>query len=391
MTPSTSQSPMHRSSRRLRYLVWALIAAALLALGTVPRLQASQEAKTAAAQSAVAKVRVVNPDNSPGTSTISMPGTLEAWTEASIRARSSGYVEHWYADIGAQVTAGQTLATLVAPELEAGLRQARDEQATAQANFDIAATTAARWQAMLRQKATSAQEAEQRGAELNARRAELSAAKANVVRLAQSVTYTRLVAPFDGVITSRAVDVGTLVDAGAPTELFHEVQSSRLRLVLSVPDAQAAAVRCGMAVQVEVGSRLIDAKVARTAGAIDLASRMQRVEVDLPNADGTLLPGQYVRVLLSAAAHAPGSIVPVEAVLYRPAGPQIAVVGSNQEVALRKVHVRQDLGTRLLVDPPLAADTRLVANPGDSIASGDRVEIVADAKSTGAVHRKGDR
>ncbi len=354
----------------------ATLVLALLAAGAVPHWQAQARARQLAAGNAVPKVHVVQPGVARADATITLPGTLAAWTDASLRARSSGYVTRWTADIGSRVRAGQTLATIVAPELDAALQQARSDQATAQANFDIAQSSARRWQTMLQDKATSRQEAEQRAADLDARRAQLDAAKANVARLAQAVTYTRIVAPFDGVITARNVDVGTLVDAASPAELFHEVQSARLRALVSVPDSEAAAVRAGIHVRIACGARTIDGVVARTAGALDPSSRMLRVEVDVPNADGTLLPGQYVQVVLTPEAQVAGSSLPVETVLYRPEGPRVAIVGADGRVALRPVSVIRDLGTTLVVSPTLAPETRIVANPADSIVDGQEVQAV---------------
>jgi membrane fusion protein, multidrug efflux system len=371
MKPSSSFVVRHAGRWTAATLVLALLAA-----GTVPRWQARARAQQLAAGNAVPEVRVVHPGVARSDATITLPGTLAAWTDASLRARSSGYVTQWTADIGSHVRAGQTLATIVAPELDAALRQARGDQATAQANFDIARSSAQRWQTMLQAKATSSQEAEQRVADLDARRAQLDAAKANVARLAQAVAYTRIVAPFDGVVTARNVDVGTLVDAASPAELFHEMQSARLRALVSVPDSEVAAVRAGIHVRIACGARAVDGVIARTAGALDPSSRMLRVEVDVPNADGTLLPGQYVQVTFAPDTQVAGSSLPVETVLYRPEGPRVAIVGADGRVELRPVSVIRDLGTTLVVAPTLAPETRIVANPADSIVDGQEVRTV---------------
>ncbi|MBV8122711.1 MAG: biotin/lipoyl-binding protein, partial [Paucibacter sp.] len=181
------------SSNRRHARRWApaAILLVLLAAGGVPRWQAQVHARQLAARNAVMNVQVIHPALSHADATITLPGTLTAWSDASLRARSSGYVTHWSADIGSHVHAGQTLATILAPELDAALEQARSDQATAQANFDIAQSSAQRWQDMLQGKATSRQEAEQRMADLQVRRAQLAAARANVARLAQAVSYTR--------------------------------------------------------------------------------------------------------------------------------------------------------------------------------------------------------
>lgn len=379
MKSSSSFAALHAGRLSAATLVLALLAA-----GAVPHWRAQARARQLSAGNAVPKVRVVQPGVAHSDAAITLPGTLAAWADASLRARSSGYVAHWSADIGSRVRAGQTLATIVAPELDAALQQARDDQATAQANFDIARSSAQRWQEMLQDKATSRQEAQQRTADLEARRAQLDAAKANVDRLAQAVAYTRIVAPFDGVITARNVDVGTLVDAASPAELFHEVQSARLRALVSVPDSEAAMVRAGIPVRIACGARTVDGAVARTAGALDPASRMLRVEVDVPNADGTLLPGQYVQVTLAPDAQVAGSSLPVETVLYRPEGPRVAIVGADGRVALRPVSIVRDLGTTLVVAPALAPETRVVADPGDSIVDGQKVQTTTAPQASRA-------
>jgi len=351
---------------------------ALLALGAAPRLRAAEHAGQAAADQSITPVRTVAPSPPQAGPAATLPGTLEPWAEASVRARSSGYVAAWSVDIGAHVVAGQTLATLVAPDLQAALDQARATAATARANLALAQTTADRWQALLRTRSTSPQEADQKLAELAARRTELAAAEANAARLAQSVAWTRIAAPFDGVVTARDVDVGSLVDAGGAGELFHVAQTTRLRAVVSVPDALASGIRPGLPVQVRCGERLLDARVARSAGALDLASRALRVEVDVPNADGALLPGQFVQVLVGDVPPA-GSQLPIEALLFRPSGPTIALAGADGRVHLRTVHVARDLGTRVVVEPALPPDTRVIVSPGDGIVDGTPVRAVGAA------------
>lgn len=387
-TSPMNESKPHRPSR-LRPWMLAPIAIALVALGAIPRFQADGRARQAAAAADVTRVTVTHPQAVAPTATITLPGTLQPWAEASVRARSSGYVASWQADIGSRVKAGQLLATVVAPELDAALRQARSDEANAQANVDIAQVSARRWADMLARHATSAQEADQRQADLASRQALLASAKANTAKLAQSVAYTRIVAPFDGVVTVRNVDVGTLVDANAPTELFHVMQSSTLRTMVSVPDDEAAGLKPGMAVGVLLGTRLIDARISRSAASLDVASRMLRIEIDVPNPDGSLLPGQFVQIRLDPVARMSGSVLPVEAVLYRPGGPQVALVGTGGQVTMQKVRVARDLGTQLVVTPPLPDQAQVVAHPGDSIAGGQVVQVTAPPPSGAASGAKG--
>jgi len=376
IAPPSLPSP---SRPQARWRVWLLVPAALalLVLGAVPRLRAQSRAEMRAAAQQVPQVRIVQPQAPGAAPAVTLPATLQAWSDAAIRARDSGYVAQWSADIGRRVTKGQTLALLVAPELDAALRQARSDAATARANFEIAQTSAQRWQEMLRTKVTSQQEVDQKAADLAARRAQLDAAEANVARLAQTVAYTRIVAPFDGVVTARAVDVGTLVDAGAAGELFHEMQTARLRVVVSVPDDLATAVRPGLPVRVDCGGRVLGATIARSAGALDAGSRTLRAEIDLDNADGGLLPGQYVQVHLQPDTPVAGSLLPIETVLFRPDGPTLAVVGDDGRVHLQRVRIARDFGTRVIVEPALPVKTQVVVSPGDAIVDGQAVQVAS--------------
>jgi len=365
------------ASRRSGLGIWMLVPAiaALVGVGAVPRFLARTHAAAAAADNALATVRVVHPGPAPASAVLRLPATLQPWAEASIRARSSGYVASWSADIGAHVRAGQTLATVVAPELSDAVRQANDEQVAAQAAYDLAQTSAARWEQLLRANSTSLQEAQQKQAEAQTARARLSAAKDNVIRIGRQLAYTTIVAPFDGVITARGVDVGTLVDGGAAPELFHIVQTSKLRVVLSVPDDQATAVRAGLPAQVLAGGQVLQTTVARSSASLDPSSRMLRVEADLPNGDGALLPGTYAQVQLNPPGLAAGSALPIEAVLYRPQGPVIALVNDAGRVTLQSVQITEDLGSQVVVSPALPPRANVIANPGDSIEAGSRVRL----------------
>jgi membrane fusion protein, multidrug efflux system len=228
----------------------ACLAAALLVAGIVPRL----EARTAQAQQVAAQreliVSTVAPKPAPATQDLLLPGSIMSWADASIYARTSGYVQHWYADIGAHVKAGQTLAQIDTPELDAQLQQARADEATANANYRFASSTAQRWQTMLQTQSVSDQDAQAKTSDAAAKLATLQAAQANVARLQELVSYQNVTAPFDGVITARNVQVGALVTAGGtpglatmPGELFHISQTDRLRVYVDVPQDDAASLR----------------------------------------------------------------------------------------------------------------------------------------------------
>ncbi|WP_082814323.1 efflux RND transporter periplasmic adaptor subunit [Paraburkholderia monticola] len=362
-------------------------AVALLSIGIVPRL----EARTAQTQQLAAQreliVSTLTPTRAPATQDLLLPGSIMSWADASIYARTSGYVQHWYADIGAHVKAGQTLAQIDTPELDAQLQQARADAATAEANYRFASSTAQRWQTMLQTQSVSQQDAQAKTSDAAARLATLQAAQANVARLQELVSYQNLTAPFDGVITARNVQVGALVTAGGtpglatmPGELFHIAQTDRLRIYVDVPQDDASRVAPGTAVSVttqQYPGRRFEASVARSSNVIDPVSRTLRVEVDVDNHDGALMPGAYAQVHLALTTATPALELPVSALLFRPDGVTIAVVNAQNKVQLRKVTIGRDFGTYVEVATGLAATDRVIDNPGDAIADGQSVRVAA--------------
>ncbi|CAG9262840.1 Efflux transporter periplasmic adaptor subunit [Paraburkholderia unamae] len=365
----------------------ACLAAALLAAGIVPRL----EARTAQAQQVAAQrdliVATLVPQRAPASQDLLLPGSVMSWADASIYARTSGYVQHWYADIGAHVKAGQTLAQIDTPELDAQLQQARADAATAQANYRFASSTAQRWQTMLQTQSVSPQDAQAKTSDAAAKLATLQAAQANVSRLQELVSYQNVTAPFDGVITARNVQVGALVTAGGtpglatmPGELFHIAQTDRLRVYVDVPQDDASLVTPGTAVWLmtqQYPGRRFAASVARTSNVIDPVSRTLHVEVDVDNHDGALMPGAYAQVHLALTTATPALELPVSALLFRPDGVTIAVVDAHDKVQLRKVTIGRDFGTYVEVATGLAASDRVIDNPGDAIANGQSVHVTA--------------
>ena len=370
-------------------LAFGAIAAALLVIGIVPRLHASTALTSQAAAQHALSVSVIKPRSAPAVQELLLPGSVMPYADASIYARTSGYLEHWYADIGARVKTGQTLAVIQTPELDAQLSQARADEATAQANFNYAKVSAQRWQDMLKTQSVSQQDTDTKVSDMQAKRAMLQSAQANVQRLSELVSYEKVSAPFDGVVTARNVDVGALVTAGGspglaamPGELFHVEQTDTLRVFVDVPQNDAPYVTPGTAVYLSVqqypGRRFV-AKVARSAGAIDPVSRTLHVEVDVDNRDGALLPGAYAQVHLALQNASPALDLPVSALLFRPNGVTVAVVDSTGKTALKTVTVGRDFGTHVEVTTGLTATDRVIDNPGDAISPGEPVQIVSSA------------
>jgi RND family efflux transporter MFP subunit len=370
---------------RVLPLTLTAIVAALLVVGIVPRLQASAAlTQQTSAQSAV-NVSVISPRAAPADHELLLPGAITPYAEASIYARTSGYVAHWNSDIGARVQSGQTLAVINAPDLDAQLSQARADEATAQANFNLAKITAERWQAMLKTQSVAQQDADTKTSDMEARRAMLASAQANVAHLAELVSYEKVTAPFSGVITARNVDVGTLVTAGGTPgspgmsgELFHIQQTSVLRVFVDVPQNEAPYVTANTGVYLTVEQypgRSIAARVARTTGTIDPVSRTLKVEVDVDNQDGALLPGAYAQVHLQLQSSTPALDLPVSALLFRPNGVTVATVDSSNKTVLKTVHIGRDFGTHVEITTGLSATDRVINNPGDSLSAGQAVQI----------------
>jgi membrane fusion protein (multidrug efflux system) len=384
---TTAEAAIRR--RFMMPLAFGAIAAALLVIGIVPRLQASTALTSQAAAQHALSVSVIKPRNAPAIEELLLPGSVMPYADASIYARTSGYLEHWYADIGARVKAGQTLAVIQTPELDAQLQQARADAATAQANSDYAKVSAQRWQDMLKTQSVSQQDTDTKVSDMEAKRAMLQSAQANVQRLSELVSYEKVSAPFDGVVTARNVDVGALVTAGGspglaalPGELFHVEQTDTLRVFVDVPQNDAPYVTPGTEVYLSVQQypgRRFAAKVARSAGAIDPVSRTMHVEVDVDNRDGALLPGAYAQVHLALQNASPALDLPVSALLFRPNGVTVAVVDSTGKTALKTVTIGRDFGTHVEVTTGLTATDRVIDNPGDAISPGEPVQIVSSA------------
>jgi membrane fusion protein (multidrug efflux system) len=391
LEPPDSNVEPAACARRRYVLPIALTATAvlLLVLGIVPRLHAST-ALTAQthAQSALV-VSVIRPRSAPEQQELLLPGSVTPFADAAIYARTSGYIERWTRDIGAKVTTGETLAIIQTPELDAQLAQARADQATAQANFAYADVTAKRWQQMLTTQSVSQQDADTRISDRDAKRAMLQSAVANVKRLTELVSYEKVTAPFSGVITARNVDVGALVSAGSAPglgsntgELFHVQQTDTLRVFVDVPQNDVPYITSGTSVYLSVqqypGKRFA-AKVARNTGSIDPVSRTLRVEVDVDNRDGALMPGAYAQVHLELDNAHPALDLPVSALLFRPDGVTVAIVDAAGKTALKSVGIGRDFGTSIEITTGLNATDRVIDNPGDAISAGQSVRITPNA------------
>jgi len=383
-TPSRHSPPAGARApdpRPKRYALIALGLAVILAVwGIASRLIARATLEGEAASAAIATVTTVKPSQGPASDTLVLPGTVQAFYEAPIYARTSGYLKAWYTDIGTTVKKGQLLAEIDAPEVDQQLRQAQADLATAQANYELARTTNERWQGLLATESVSQQDADQRAGDAAAKAAARQSAAANLARLRDLESFKRVVAPFDGVVTQRNTDVGALINAGQSpgSALFRVADTHRLRIYVSVPQAYAAAIQPGLTAGLVFADRpaqRYSAAVASTARALDPTSRTLQVELQIDNATGELLPGSYAQVHFTLSVGANTLRVPVNTVLFRAQGLQVATLDPEHRVHLKSITQGRDFGTEIEVLTGLDAADTLIVNPPDSISEGAAVRV----------------
>jgi RND family efflux transporter MFP subunit len=325
-------------------------------------------------RSAVPTVAVVHPIAEKPDVELVLPGSLLAFKESPIYARTNGYLLRWYKDIGSQVKKGDLLAQIDTPEVDQELNQARAAKQQMQAAMELAKITAARWENLRKTDSVSAQEADQQSSAYTQSQANLAAADANVRRLEELESFKNVYAPFAGVLTHRNVDPGALINSGAGgKELFDMAQVDTLRVFVSVPQAYAPYMKAGVKVTItlqELPGQKFAASVARTAEAIDPATRTLLTEVDVSNRDGRLLPGSFGEVHFAVGTDVQKLTVPVNAMLFRSAGAQVALVGPDDKIELRPLNIGRDYGTSLEVLGGLTVSDQIVVNPPDSLEQG---------------------
>jgi RND family efflux transporter MFP subunit len=386
-----SHPPGAADPRTRRYVLILGAFALLIAVwGIVSRLSARNALEKQAAQAAVATVSTAKPRRGPGEDTLVLPGTVQAFYEAPIYARTAGYLKAWYTDIGTAVKKGELLAEIETPEVDQQLRQAQADLATAEANYQLARTTNERWQGLLSSQSVSQQDADQRAGDAAAKAAARLSASANVARLQELESFKRVVAPFAGVVTQRNTDIGALINAGQTpgNALFRVADTHRLRIYVAVPQSYAAAIHPGLTAALVFADRpdkRYEAMVANTSRALDANSRTLQVELQIDNASGELLPGSYAQVHFTLTGADDTLRIPVNTVLFRTDGVQVAVLDAQHRVHLKSITQGRDFGTEVEVLSGLSADDVLVANPPDSISDGAEVRVApaAPGKSAG--------
>jgi RND family efflux transporter MFP subunit len=346
----------------------------------------SSEALAATTQTMEAEpVSVTHPQVGKPDNDLSLPSTLQAYSDSPIFARTNGYIAHWYADIGTHVHAGQLLAVIESPEVDQELNQARAALSQVQANVTLAGVTAKRYQELIGTNAVAQQEVDQNNQNLDAQTANLQSAMANVKRLEDMQSFEKVTAPFDGVITQRLTDVGNLINAGnsgVGAQLFRIAKIDVVRVFVPVPEIYSSQITDGLHASldlIQLPNRQFAGVVTRSSHSIDTMSHTLLTEIDVPNPSGQLMPGAYANVHIHLANEIQHLMIPTGAVLFQAAGPQVAVVNANHQVELHKVSIGRDFGNTIEITGGLSASDQVIASPPDYLVDGMRVTVQTSA------------
>ena len=368
-------------------IVVLLIAGAVIAVaGILHRLHARTALAEQTNTLAAPDVLLSKPQSGAPNSEIVLPGNVYAYEDAPIYARTNGYLSRWYFDIGAHVRKRQLLAVISSPEVDQQLLQAKADLATAESNAGYAKTTAKRYQDLLQSDAVSRQDTENFTTQAQSSNAAVKAQLANVQRLEELQSFEKIYAPFSGVITSRSIDVGQLIDQGANKELFHMSSTDVLRVYINVPQVYSRDALPGVKAQLtfsEYPGRSFEGTLVRTSKSIDINSRTLLAEVDVDNRKGELTPGAYTEVHLKVKTPVSSVIIPVSTLLFRKEGLQVAAVEHTSQgdiVKLLPIIIGHDNGNTVQVVSGLDANTPIITNPPDSIIEGEKVHVLQSSQ-----------
>jgi RND family efflux transporter MFP subunit len=379
----------HRGQSQRRLLFAALVALAgigVLAVGIRSRVRAETNLRAVTTQLAVPSVSVVTPKQTAPSQEIILPGNIQPFVTSPIYARTDGYLKKWYFDIGAHVKAGDLLAIIQTPEVDEQLAQAHSTLATAQANLQLAQITRDRYQALLTKHAVAQQDVDNAVGTYAANQAIVDADMANVRHYEALVSFEKVYAPFDGVITARNTDIGDLINSGSSTspktDLFDMSQTRTLRVYVNVPEEYSQGIKPGQTstdiTLAEFPGKRFPGKLVRTSEAINATTRTLLTEVDLDNPGATLLSGSYAEVHLQIPAHNSTFLLPVSSLIFRSDKLQVGVV-RNGKVTIADVTPGHDFGEQIEVVAGLNANDQVIVNPPDSLVSGQQVNIVQAA------------
>jgi RND family efflux transporter MFP subunit len=387
-----AQTPGSTAAKRRGWIIAAavfLAFAGVLISGILQRLHTSAALRGETVDLAVPTVSVVAPQRAAESQEIVLPGNVQPFTQSPIFARTNGYLEHWYFDIGAHVKKGQLLAVIASPEVNQQLQQARSNLLTAQANLELASITKERYQGLKKTNAVSQQDVDNAVGSYNANKAIVEADQAAVQQYSTLVSFEKVYAPFDGVITARNTDIGDLINSGSnanvKTDLFHIAQPGVLRVYVNVPEEYSQATTAGLAAELtlaEFPGQRFTGKLVRTAEAINYTTRTLLAEVDVSNPSGQLLSGAYAEVHFKVPGHVSTYILPVDTLLYRKEGLQVAIVEQGK-AKLVPVMPGRDFGNTIEIVTGLKGNESVIVSPPDSIVNGEQVKIATALPAAG--------
>jgi membrane fusion protein (multidrug efflux system) len=374
--------------RRIAAAIIVLVVFCGLVIGFLPRWHQRRVATSDMSQLSIPTVSVASLTPLKSGGGLILPAEIRPWREASIFARANGYLKDWVADIGARVQEGQLLAEIETPDLDQQLEQSKAQLVLAQANLHLAETTDARWRELLKTSSVSEQAAAEKAAGREVAAASVAAAQADVRRLQELVAFQRVVAPFAGTITIRAVDIGDLIVAGSGgSQLFHLAQTDKLRVYVRVPEPDALSIMPGQEANLttpENPGREFIAKVVTTSQAISTTSRTLLTELEVDNAQNQVLPYSYGEITFKAVNTDPPLTLPSDTLLFRAQGLQVGVVRPDGTVELRSVQVGRDFGNTIEIRGGVTPADRVITNPTDSLVDGARVRIEAVTNTVAA-------
>ena len=386
--PSPSAPVLSRRGLTIAAISVVIIAAVIVVVGITTRKIADAKLREWTENQAIPVVNVAPPDTRGKKTTFSLPGRLEAYTQAQMYARVSGYIKDWKADIGARVKAGDVLAVIDAPDLDQQIMQAEANLASAQANSLLADMTLTRGQSLIKTYAISQQDLDQRAADASNKQGLVRAAQANLDRLRVLEQYKRVTAPFDGLVTARATDIGALINAGAGggPPLFVVSQIDKLRVYVNVPQNYVPQIPVGTKAQIavpEFPGRTFPANVEASAQAVEIASGTTRIQLVVDNFRGDLMTGDFTTVTFDLPHPEIAINVPASALIFDQSGLHVATVGSDGRITLKEVTIARDLGNEVEIASGIGSDDRVVANPPDGITTGDKVRIAGQPGAPG--------